>query len=98
MSTTDALADPITSTVASVLTVPLRQLYALLWRAGVVEIVETHRSPRRGPYSGLVVPCPTCPNVPKHRSERLSHRPQHPPLAEPAPARADRAGCSQAVG
>ncbi|HWF28497.1 MAG TPA: Rv1535 domain-containing protein, partial [Mycobacterium sp.] len=41
MSTTDVLADPITSTLASVLTVPLRQLYALLWRAGVVEIVET---------------------------------------------------------
>lgn len=49
MSTTDVLADPMTSTVASVLTVPVRQLYALLWRVGVVEIVETDRMSRRAP-------------------------------------------------
>ena len=40
MSTTDNLADPIISSVASVLSVPLLELYALLWRVGVVEIVE----------------------------------------------------------
>ncbi|OMC53459.1 hypothetical protein A5745_21910 [Mycobacterium sp. IS-2888] len=49
MSTTDVLADPMTSTVASVLTVPVRQLYALLWRVGVVEIVETDRMSCRAP-------------------------------------------------
>nr|WP_276206968.1 Rv1535 domain-containing protein [Mycobacterium sp. IS-1264] len=38
-----------TSTVASVLTVPVRQLYALLWRVGVVEIVETDRMSCRAP-------------------------------------------------
>ncbi|WP_349256016.1 Rv1535 domain-containing protein [Mycobacterium sp.] len=32
--------DPLTDVVARVLAVPLRQLYAVLWRAGVVEIVD----------------------------------------------------------
>ena len=32
--------DPITDLVARVLTVPLREFYALLWRAGMVEIVR----------------------------------------------------------
>jgi hypothetical protein len=30
--------DPLTDAVTGLLTVPLRELYALLWRAGVVEI------------------------------------------------------------
>ncbi|MGE2817091.1 Rv1535 domain-containing protein [Mycobacterium heidelbergense] len=47
MSTTNALADPMTSTVASVLTMPVQQLYALLWRVGVVEIVEPDPMSRR---------------------------------------------------
>jgi hypothetical protein len=30
--------DPLTDTVAGLLAAPLRELYAVLWRAGVVEI------------------------------------------------------------
>ncbi|WP_249025792.1 Rv1535 domain-containing protein [Mycobacterium conspicuum] len=33
-------ADPLISPIASFLNVPFQQLYALLWRAGVLEIVE----------------------------------------------------------
>jgi hypothetical protein len=36
----DVGADPLTDVLARVLTVPLRELYAVLWRAGVVEIVD----------------------------------------------------------
>ncbi|WP_255397595.1 Rv1535 domain-containing protein [Mycobacterium sp. 852002-51163_SCH5372311] len=43
MSRTDQLADPLISPIASLLNAPLLELYALLWRAGVVEIVETQR-------------------------------------------------------
>jgi hypothetical protein len=32
--------DPFVNVVAGALGVPLRQLYALLWRAGLIEIVE----------------------------------------------------------
>jgi len=39
MSTSDSLADPIISPLARVLSVPLVELYALLWRVGVVQIV-----------------------------------------------------------
>ncbi|WP_241566749.1 Rv1535 domain-containing protein [Mycolicibacterium elephantis] len=31
-------SDPLTDAVAGVLLIPLRELYAVLWRAGVVEI------------------------------------------------------------
>ncbi|HZC51383.1 MAG TPA: Rv1535 domain-containing protein [Mycobacterium sp.] len=71
MSTTDALADPMTSTVASALTVPLRQLYALLWRAGVVEIVATERMSRRAPER--VAPCPVCQHVPTAAAGRRGY-------------------------
>jgi hypothetical protein len=43
MSRTDQLADPLISPIASLLNAPLLELYALLWRAGLVEIVETQR-------------------------------------------------------
>ncbi|HME49807.1 Rv1535 domain-containing protein [Mycobacterium sp.] len=33
-------SDPLTDAVSRVLVLPLRELYALLWRAGVVHIVE----------------------------------------------------------
>jgi hypothetical protein len=39
MSTTDSLADQKISPFARVLSVPLVELYALLWRVGVVQIV-----------------------------------------------------------
>jgi hypothetical protein len=33
-------SDPLTDVLAGVLTVPLRELYAVLWRIGVVEVVD----------------------------------------------------------
>jgi hypothetical protein len=33
-------ADPLTDVVARILTVPVRELYAVLRRAGVVEIID----------------------------------------------------------
>jgi hypothetical protein len=33
-------SDPLTDGVARVLAIPLRELYAVLWRAGIVEIVD----------------------------------------------------------
>ncbi|WP_263992746.1 Rv1535 domain-containing protein [Mycolicibacterium madagascariense] len=32
--------DPLTDALTRILTLPLRELYAVLWRAGVVEIVD----------------------------------------------------------
>ncbi|MGH3971656.1 MAG: Rv1535 domain-containing protein, partial [Mycobacterium sp.] len=49
MPRTDALTDPMVSTVACVLAVPLRELYALLWRAGVVEVLTPDQEPRPAP-------------------------------------------------
>jgi hypothetical protein len=43
MSTTDAMSDPLAAALGAVLTVPVRQLYAVLWRVGVVQIVPTRR-------------------------------------------------------
>lgn len=34
-------SDPLTVVVARVLTIPLRELYAVLWRAGIVEIEDS---------------------------------------------------------
>ncbi|MGO4615366.1 Rv1535 domain-containing protein [Nocardia sp. 2YAB30] len=34
-----ACSDPLTGALTEVLTVPLRELYAVLWRLGVIEIV-----------------------------------------------------------
>lgn len=36
--TVPVLSDPLTDVVARFLTVPLRELYAVLWRVGVVEV------------------------------------------------------------
>ena len=42
--------DPLTDTVARVLSIPLRELYAVLWRVGIVEIGDSSVSDeaRRG--------------------------------------------------
>ena len=42
---TDTGGDPLVSSIALVLKVPLLELYALLWRVGVVEV---HRPPLNG--------------------------------------------------
>jgi hypothetical protein len=47
MSATDSLADPLAIALARVLTVPLVQVYAVLWRLGVVEVLETDRASMR---------------------------------------------------
>jgi hypothetical protein len=47
MSTTDAGSDPLAAALGALLTVPLRELYAVLWRVGVVEIVRNRRCPDR---------------------------------------------------
>src|SRR5271156_5915635 len=102
MSTTGALADPISS-LASVLSVPLLELYALLWRVGVVQIVETsetaatsHRSPRAQVAEGLKGPI--CPDPSAHGSERPRPRSRQRRFPAPAPTRAGRVACSRAVG
>ncbi|WP_433716390.1 Rv1535 domain-containing protein [Nocardia sp. CA-084685] len=33
-------SDPLTSALTQVLTVPLREVYAVLWRLGVIEILD----------------------------------------------------------
>ncbi|WP_443093734.1 Rv1535 domain-containing protein [Nocardia anaemiae] len=33
-------SEPLTGALTQVLTVPLRELYAVLWRLGVIEIVD----------------------------------------------------------
>ncbi|HYQ35144.1 MAG TPA: Rv1535 domain-containing protein [Mycobacterium sp.] len=103
MSTTDSVADPLVSSIALVLRVPLVELYALLWRVGVVEIRHSegtaYRSSRaRQAPAAACAPCLGCPNLPKPGSERLSRRsPQRRPQ-EPAPNRPDPAVCSQVAG
>ncbi|BAX90798.1 Rv1535 domain-containing protein [Mycobacterium shigaense] len=79
MSTTNDLADPIVSSFVSVLSVPLFELYALLWRAGIVEI--RHHQPR-GRAARLVARVapgprrPICPDPAAHGCPRS--RPQSP--------------------
>ncbi|MGN6334608.1 Rv1535 domain-containing protein [Mycobacterium sp.] len=70
MSTmTDTKGDPLVSSFASVLRVPLLELYALLWRVGVVEIRDSDRAPGRA----AKVPCravrgPVCPDPAAHEA------------------------------
>jgi hypothetical protein len=41
VTTSSLPVDPLADTVARVLTVPLRELYALLWRCGVLHIDDS---------------------------------------------------------
>ncbi|MGF2945094.1 Rv1535 domain-containing protein [Mycobacterium sp. Lab-001] len=93
MSRTETPADPLVSPVASVLAVPLRHLYALLWRAGIVEV-------RSGPArrQSAAAGCPGCPVSPQHGSPRPGRPSRQRRFPEPAPIRADPAECSRAVG
>ena len=91
MSTTDNLADPIVSSFVSLVSVPLFELYALLWRAGIVEIRDSDQP--RGRAARLVARVapgprrPVCPDPSAHRS-----RPRRQPAQRPYRA------YSQAVG
>jgi len=83
MSTTDKMADPMITSLASVLSVPLFELYALLWRVGVVEIVEPGRARGRASrFVARVAPGPrhgVCPDPSAHGSPRSRlHSPQRP--------------------
>nr|WP_243703872.1 Rv1535 domain-containing protein [Mycobacterium marinum] len=104
MSRTDALADPLVSSFAAVLTVPLREIYALLWRVGLVEIVQ--REPSRVRVSvtcscwvqeGLEDPAAEH-DHPEHGPQLPSRRSQQRRLPGPAPTRPGRAGYNRAVG
>ncbi|HEY1841184.1 MAG TPA: Rv1535 domain-containing protein [Mycobacterium sp.] len=92
MSTTDALADPLSGAVADLLTVPLTQLYAVLWRFGAVDVVATRSESDRRP------PAPRD----AYRRRPGWRRPprRSPPRLSPAPAprRAGPTAYSQAVG
>ncbi|WP_341286296.1 Rv1535 domain-containing protein [Mycobacterium decipiens] len=103
MSTrTDALADPLVSSVALLLTVPLLELYAVLWRVGVVEVRGTdHGRRRRKAHRSQVVeglPGPICPDPSAHGSEWPLRRSQQSRLLSPAPSRVGPGGCSRATG
>jgi hypothetical protein len=80
MSTTDSLADPIFSSVASVLRVPLLELYALLWRVGIVDIVQHDRTHRRAPrFSSRLASRPhgtLCPDPSAHAAALPPGQPQ----------------------
>jgi hypothetical protein len=68
--------DPLVSSFASVLRVPLLELYALLWRAGVVEIRHNDRAPRRGAKAhSRVVRGPICPDPSAHSDGRVVRLP-----------------------
>ena len=47
MTTTDALRDPLASSFAGLLRGPLTELYAVLWRVGVLDVVVRDQAPRR---------------------------------------------------
>src|ERR1700758_4574265 len=106
MATTDSsdfCADPLVSSIALVLRMPLVELYSLLWRVGVVEIRHSDRTAYRSSRGRPVpvaacAPCPECPNLPQHGSERLPRRSLQRRRPAPAPNRLDPAVCSQATG
>ncbi|MDM4138619.1 MULTISPECIES: Rv1535 domain-containing protein [Mycobacterium] len=69
---TDTGGDPLVSSFASVLRVPLVELYALLWRVGVVEIRHSDRAPRRGAVSpSRAVRGAVCPDPSAHQPDRV---------------------------
>src|ERR1700739_3932712 len=92
MSTTDSAADPLVSSIALLLRVPLVELYALLWRVGGVGVWHSDRTAYRSSRArqAPVAACATCPNLPKPGSDRLSRWSPQRRLAEPAPSRATR--------
>ncbi|WP_421845889.1 Rv1535 domain-containing protein [Mycobacterium sp.] len=102
MSRTDALADPLISSFVSVLRVPLLELYALLWRVGVVEVHQTHQAnpPLAGSHSAAAAGLqgPICPDPSAHDSPQPSPRLPKQRLPELESSRGGPAGCSRAAG
>ncbi|WP_267891360.1 Rv1535 domain-containing protein [Mycobacterium shinjukuense] len=101
MTRTDAQADPLVSSIAWLLTVPLRELYALLWRVGVVEVHGTepaaHRRPAGKPPSSAARRR-TCPDPSAHASQWPPRWSRQSRTLDPGPSPAVRAGCSRAAG
>jgi hypothetical protein len=83
MSTmTDTGGDPLISSIASVLRVPLVELYALLWRVGLVEIRQSDRARRRGVQAApRAIRFPICPDPSAHDTDRVVHRMSQPRTA-----------------
>nr|WP_244275254.1 Rv1535 domain-containing protein [Mycobacterium europaeum] len=84
---TDTGGDPLVSSIAVVLKVPLLELYALLWRVGVVEVRPPGRVHRQ-----------VCPDPSAHDSAHRSPRSPRQRIPAPAPSRPDPAVCIPAVG
>ncbi|MGH3524123.1 MAG: Rv1535 domain-containing protein, partial [Mycobacterium sp.] len=84
MSTTDALADPLAEAVGLLLTAPVVELYAVLWRAGLVEVVQARQTAdrRRAPM-GVDWPARGLRRPARRLPPRL--------IPAPAPRRADQA-------
>ncbi|WP_442931967.1 Rv1535 domain-containing protein [Mycobacterium sp. 050134] len=90
---TDSVTDPLVSSIVSVLRVPLVELYALLWRVGVVEVRRADPAPRAAGEG-----CPKCPTPPTPGSQRRSRPSPQPRSPGPAPTRPGRAAYSRATG
>nr|WP_245847322.1 Rv1535 domain-containing protein [Mycobacterium szulgai] len=89
MSRTDVQPDPLVSSFAAVLSVPLREIYAVLWRVGLVEIVSADPAPHRAPGRRV---------FPERDSERPSRPSRQRRNPAPAPSRPDLSGYSRATG
>ncbi|HEU4361069.1 MAG TPA: Rv1535 domain-containing protein [Mycobacterium sp.] len=92
---TDPPPDPRVSVLARLLTVPVQQAYALLWRVGVVQVLRTKHEDRvrrdpSTPTAGADLPA----------GESLLPPPgwRLQPSRFPAPSPADPPECSQATG
>ncbi|WP_307856801.1 Rv1535 domain-containing protein [Mycolicibacter acidiphilus] len=84
MRGTEVLADPLAATLARLLTPPCQQLYALLWRAGVLQV--EHPQPVRRPAPPDPGPAPRPRPSPHLR------------CSAPAASRSGRSACSRATG
>ncbi|WP_372506560.1 Rv1535 domain-containing protein [Mycobacterium noviomagense] len=96
MATTDALADPLVSAVGALLTVPLVHLYALGWRFGVVDVVQSDRSSAQPESTAALALM-----LADQRRGGLAHPPRRlrrSPNPAPAPTRLDPAVYSRAAG
>ncbi|WP_241007943.1 Rv1535 domain-containing protein [Mycobacterium kubicae] len=105
MSTTDAPADPLVSSFAALLCVPLRELYALLWRAGVVDIVTSDPAPHRAAdlpaseeYPTPLVADSIGRDFPERGSAPPPRRSRRQPSPGPEPTRPARSAYSRATG
>ncbi|WP_244899085.1 Rv1535 domain-containing protein [Mycobacterium fragae] len=91
MSTTDALADPLAEAAGLLLTVPVIELYAVLWRLGFVEVVRTRQTDDRvRPLRGADRVARGLRRPPRRLPPRL--------IPAPAPSRSDQAEYSRAAG